>query len=212
MNPFACTPADGKADDVVARAHRRAVDDAVALDDPDAGRREVELALAVDARQLGRLAADQRDARSPADLGGPLDQLGDLLELELGGGDVVEQDQRLGAAGDHVVDAVRGHVGAAGAQRAASPRDDRLRPDRVGRGGEQAVLVERVEPGEGAEPARAGRLDGGAQPLDDPCGRRKRDPGGGVRPVVAHAASLRPAPERQPRLYQGLSLTTTVVR
>ena len=106
-------------------------------------------------------------------------------------GDVVEQDQRVGAGRDHVVDAVRGHVGAAGAQRPAPARDHRLRPDRVGRGGEQPALVERVQAGEGAEAARAGRLDGRAQPLDDSLRRRERDPGGGVRPVLAHGPSLR---------------------
>ena len=108
----------GQADDDVARAHGGAVDHAVAVDDPDAGRGEVELALAIDARQLGGLAADQRHPGRAAHLGRALDELRDLLEVELVRGDVVEQDQRVGAAGDHVVDAVRGHVGAAGAQRA----------------------------------------------------------------------------------------------
>ena len=96
---------------------------------------EVELVLAVDARQLGRLAADQRDTRRAADLGGALDEVGDLLQVDVVRGDVVEQDQRVGAARDHVVDAVRGHVGAAGAQRAAlggrrsaSSRSSRSRP------------------------------------------------------------------------------------
>ena len=107
------------------------------------------------------------------------------------GGDVVEQDQGVGTARDHVVDAVRRHVGAAGAQGAARASDDRLRPDRVGRGREQPPVVERVQAGEGAETARARRFDGGAQPLDDPLRRRERDPGGGVRPVVAHGRTLR---------------------
>ena len=56
--------------------------DAVAVDDADAGRGEVELAVAVDARELGRLAADQRHAGGAADLGGALDQLRDLLEID----------------------------------------------------------------------------------------------------------------------------------
>ena len=85
----------GKADDVVARFDRRAVDHAVALDDPDAGRGEVELALAVDARQLGRLAADQRDAGRAADLGGALDEVGHLLEVDRGR----RRRSRAGSAG-----------------------------------------------------------------------------------------------------------------
>ena len=95
MNPFACTPADGQADDDVARLDRGAVDHAVAVDDPDAGGGEVELVLAVDARQLGRLAADQRDARRAADLGGALDELGDLLEVDAGS----RRRSRAGSAG-----------------------------------------------------------------------------------------------------------------
>ena len=59
-----------------------AVDQVVAVDDADAGAREVELAVAVDAGQLGRLAADQRAAGRAADLGRALDELGDLLELD----------------------------------------------------------------------------------------------------------------------------------
>jgi hypothetical protein len=51
---------------------------------------------------------------------------------------------------------VRGEVGAAGAEASALPRQDQLRPDPVGGGGEQALVVERVQAGEGAEPAGAG--------------------------------------------------------
>jgi hypothetical protein len=133
-----------EADDRVPRDHGGAVDQPVALDDADAGRGEVELALVVDARQLGRLAADKRDPCRAADLRRSLDQLRDLLQVEPARRDVVQEDERVGAAGDHVVDAVRGHVGAAGTQRASLAGHDRLRPDRICRGGEQAAVVEGV--------------------------------------------------------------------
>ena len=94
MKPFACTPADGRADDDVAASPRGAVDHALAVDDADARRREVELPLAIDARQLGGLAAEERAPGFAADLGRSLDELGDLLELDPVGGDVVEQDER----------------------------------------------------------------------------------------------------------------------
>ena len=81
MKPFACTPAE-QPDDEVPATTAEPSGQPVALDDPDAGGGEVELALVVDARQLGRLAADQRDPGGAADLRGPLDELGDLLELE----------------------------------------------------------------------------------------------------------------------------------
>jgi hypothetical protein len=67
----------------------------------------------VDPRQLGCLAADQRNTGSAADVGRTFDEVGHLLEIELTRGNVVEQDQRIGPTGDHVVDAVRRHVGTA---------------------------------------------------------------------------------------------------
>jgi hypothetical protein len=102
------------------------------VDDADAGAREVELSLGIDARQLGRLPADERDARVAAHGRGALDEFGHLLELDRVRCDVVEQHQRLRAAGGDVVDAVRSEVGTAGAQSAALPREDQLRADAVG--------------------------------------------------------------------------------
>ena len=98
----------GKAEHEVARPAAGAVDQVVALDEPDAGAREVDLLLAVHARQLGRLAADQRAAGLTADLGGALDQLRDLLQVEPVRGDVVEEEERFRSGREHVVDAVRG--------------------------------------------------------------------------------------------------------
>ena len=164
-----------EADHDVAGLNARTIDQLRALDDTDARRRKVELFVAVHVGHLGRLAADERDVRFAADLGGALDQLGDLLEVETRRGHVVEQEQRPRARRDHVVDAVRGHVRAAVAERAARPGDDRLRSDRVHRGRKEAPLVERVEPGEGPEPCRAGRLDRLAQPFDHPLGRGERN-------------------------------------
>ena len=182
----------GEAEHDVAGLAALAVDQALAVDDPDAGAREVELLLAVDARQLGRLAADQRAAGLAADLRRALDQLGDLLELELVGGDVVEQEERLGAGGEHVVDAVGGQVAAGVAQAARPPREHELRADAVRGRGEEAPLVQRVEPREGAEPLGPGRLDRRAQPVDHRLRGGKRDPRRLVGPAPgAHGASLK---------------------
>ena len=147
------------------------------VDDADARRGEVELALAVDPGELGGLAADERNAGVAADLGRALDELGHVLEQQVARRDVVEQDQRVGPAGGDVVDAVRCHVGAAVPQCAAWLRDHRLRPDRVHRRGEQPPAADRMQPGECAEAGRARRLHGGAEAVDDRLGRRERDPG-----------------------------------
>ncbi len=117
--------------------------------------------------KLRRLPADERDTGLAADLGRALDELSDLLEVDPVRGDVVEEEERVGAAGQHVVDAVRREVCATVAKRASRAREDQLRADRVRGRGQQAGLVERMQPGERAEPGRARGLDGSAQPLDD---------------------------------------------
>ena len=176
-------------DDDVTRRDRRAVDHAVALDDAHARAREVELALPVDARQLGRLPADQRDAGSATDLGGALHELHDLVGIDLVRGHVVEQHERVGAARRDVVDAVGGEIGAAIAQSASLAREHELRPHGIGRRREQPRVVERMEAREGAEAGGACRLDGAAEPLDDVGALVDGDAGLVVRPP-AHAASL----------------------
>ena len=108
------------------RAGQRLVDQA------DARSREVELAFRVDAGQLGRLAADERDARLAANRCRALDQLRHLLEVDRVRRDVIEQHERLGAAGRDVVDAVGCEVGAAVTHAAALAREDQLRADAVG--------------------------------------------------------------------------------
>ena len=124
-------------------SQRDAVDQVVAVDEADAGAGEVELVLPVDAGQLGGLAADQHAAGGAADLGGALDELGDLVELDVRGGDVVEQEERRRAGAEDVVDAVRGEIHAAPAKAARAPLQHELRADAVGRRGEEAPLVER---------------------------------------------------------------------
>jgi hypothetical protein len=63
-------------------------------------------------------------------------------------GDVVEQEEGLRTGREDVVDAVRRQVLARVAQPPGPAREDELRPDAVGRGGEQQPLVQRIEPGE----------------------------------------------------------------
>src|SRR4051812_34545946 len=58
-----------EADHGVALLHAGAVEQMLLLDEPDTGAREVQLVFLVDARQLRRLASDERDACGPADLG-----------------------------------------------------------------------------------------------------------------------------------------------
>ncbi len=181
----------GEADHGVPRLHAGAVDEPLALDDPHASAGEVELVVPVDPGKLGRLAADQRDSLPPADLGRTLDELRNLLEIDAIGGDVVEEDERVGARRRDVVDAVGGEVGPAGAQPPARAGEDQLRPDRVGGSGEKPLVVERMEARERPEARRAGGLCGCAEPLDDCVSGRQRDARLRVRLASApHLASV----------------------
>ena len=146
-------------------------DHAVALDEADAGAGEVELLLAVDAGELGRLAAEHHAAGTAAGICHALDHLGDVRQLDAVCGDVVEHEQRLGAHSEHVVDAVRREVDTGITQPAGAPLEDQLGADAVGGGGQQAALVERVDACEAAEAADHGRrpraLDGRTQAVVD---------------------------------------------
>ena len=72
---------------------------------PDGEAGEVVVAVAVHARHLRRLAADQRAAGQPAALGDAGDDRRALVGIELAGREIVEEEQRLGALHDDVVDA-----------------------------------------------------------------------------------------------------------
>ena len=155
-----------KPEDDVTGLAARAVDEVGALHESDAGAGEVELLVAVDPGQLRALAAEDRAPRFAADGRGALDELGDLLEVEGAGGDVVQEEERVGAGRDDVVDAVRGEVDARVEEPAGAARKDELRPDAVHRRGQEALVVQRMETCEAAHRA-AGRSDRGAQALDD---------------------------------------------
>src|SRR5438477_1955287 len=132
-------PGGRKADHDVSSLDLRSVERL--LDDAHARPGEVELPLAVDAGELGRLAADERHAGRAADLRRTFDEVRDLLELDPPGGEVVEQDQRLRAAGDHVVEAMRREIGAARPEGPPPAAEDQFRADTVGRGCEEAAVA-----------------------------------------------------------------------
>ena len=90
--------------------------------------------------------------------------------------DVVEEEERLRAGRDHVVRAVGGEVGADLAQPPGLASQHELRASAVDRRGEQPLVIEPVEPREGAEPLCAGRLDSGAKPVDDRFGDASETP------------------------------------
>ena len=109
-------PGDGRPMSDVAGADVLAGDELVALDHADREADEVELAGLHGAGVLGHLAADQRAAGLAAALGHALDELLDVVGVELADGDVVEEEQRLGALAHEVVDAHGDEVDADGVE------------------------------------------------------------------------------------------------
>ena len=81
-------------------------------DDADDEAGDVVLAVLVEAGHLRRLAAEQRAAVLAAGLGEAFDDLHGHIRIEPAGGEVVEEEERLGALDEDVVDAVIDEVDA----------------------------------------------------------------------------------------------------
>ena len=149
--------ARGEAEHDVAGAMSVRGSSCVALGGADREAREVVVAVGIHAGHLGRLAADQRAAGAAAALGDAGDDAPAGLDLELAGREVVEEEQRLGALHDDVVDAHRDQVDADRVGDAGLDRDLELGADAVGAGDQDRVLeagrLEVEQAAEAAQPA-----------------------------------------------------------
>ena len=118
---------------------------------------EVVILLGVHARHLGGLAADQRAAGLDAAIGYAADDLDADLRIELAGGVVVEEQQRLGALHDQVVDAHRHEIDADRRMQPALDRDLDFGADAViGRDQDRIAEAGGLEVKQPAEPADLG--------------------------------------------------------
>ena len=95
----------GQAPDPVPRADRRAVDQVELGHAPDDATGQVEVPLGVDAGHLGRLAPEQGATVLAAGAGRPLDHALEHSLLQATGGEVIEEEERLGPLDQHVVHA-----------------------------------------------------------------------------------------------------------
>ena len=192
-------PAGGEADDHVAALDPPAVDQPVLRHLADAEAGDVQVVVGHHAGMLGRLAAQQRAAGLAAAVGDALHQRGDALGIDAADRDVVEEEQRLRAGAEHVVDAHRDAVDAGRVQRAAALVQDSFVPtpsvpatsSRSPRSNSPAN-----PPCDSTTPGRRVRTYRCGQPPDDRLGGIERDAGGGVR-VLRHptgAASKRNRP------------------
>ena len=127
-----CRPDEGTPTSTSPTAIAAAVDQALAVDDADDEAGEVVLAVGVEARHLGGLAAEQRAAVLAAGRGHAADdRLGDVRR-QPAGREVVEEEQRLGALHQDVVDAVVDEIDADRVVPVGQERDLQLGADAVG--------------------------------------------------------------------------------
>ena len=95
--PFECTTRGGEAEHDVARLDVGARQERAALGGADREAGEIIVAIVVEARHLGRLAADERASGLPATVRDARDEARSLRGIELAGREIVEEEQRLGA-------------------------------------------------------------------------------------------------------------------
>ena len=126
-------------DQHVAVPHATGTKDRVFVHVADDETGQVVVRRRVDARHLGRLAADQRAAVLATARGDAGDDAFDDLRLERAHRDVVEKEQRQRALHENVVDAVVHEVVADRVVAAGVDRDLELRPDAVGAGDEHRL-------------------------------------------------------------------------
>ena len=183
-----CAPLDGspiKTSPASISARGRSVP----LDGADGEAGEIVVGRGVHAGHFGRLAADQRAAGLPAAFGDAGDDRARRGGVELAGGEIVEEEQRLGALGEDVVDAHGHEVDADGGVRPVVDGDLELGAHAVVRGDEDRVVeagglqieqaAETTEVGVRAGTSRrpGQRLDG----LDQRLARVDVDAGNAVR-------------------------------
>ena len=94
-----------QAQDHVAGTNIRGVEHLGTVDDAHGKAGKVVVGRSHDARVLGHLAAHERAARELAAVGHALDDLCHVLGLDVADGNVVQEEQRLGARSQNVVDA-----------------------------------------------------------------------------------------------------------
>ena len=134
-------PRTRNAEQHVAPRDLRTVDDFVAFDDANDEAGEVEVADRVDVRHVGRLTAEEGTILRRASPGHALDDGLLLLGGQTVSSDVVEEEDRLCAAGHDVVDAVAKDVRSAEVQAIRRRQQLDLRADAVGAGREHRVAV-----------------------------------------------------------------------
>ena len=150
--------AAGQADEHVAGGKRSAVDDPAAFHHADAEPCQVVVATLIESGHLGGLAAYQRAAGQFAAAGDALDDPLGHIHVERTGGVVVEEQERLGAGDQHVIDAHGHQILADAIVPVVVDGELQLGADAVGAGDQDGLAVFLGEPGQSGEAAEPGQL------------------------------------------------------
>ena len=182
--------ARGHRDHHVTGTHPAGAEELAGLHDSGGRAGHVVLVRVEEPGVLGGLAADEPAPGGDAGLGDALDDGGDPLGYDAPGGDVVGEEQRLGAADDEVVDQHAHEVEADRVVLVEGLGDGDLGADAVSRGREQGLVVglqgagveEPCEPTDPADHLRAACLvDPDLHQRDGPVAGLDRDSGPFVR-------------------------------
>ena len=172
---------------------------------------EVIVAAGVKAGHLGGLAADERAAGFPAACGDAGHDLGADMRRQLSGGEIIEEEQRLGALDDEVVDAHGHQIDADGGVPSGLDRDLDLGADTViGRHQHRVAEARRLEVEQSTKAADLGvgagagrgpdqrldRLDHGIASVDIDARLRIGEAVGALAVAHAHADRAPTCPDR----------------
>ncbi len=144
-----------QADEHVALLHAFGVEHLRAVDNADGEAGQVIVVRVHHAGVLSHFPTHERATRLTASLADAGDDLGHMLLAQLADGDVVQEEQRLGAAGEDVVHAHGHQVDAHGAVLAGELGDLELRAHAVGARNQQRLfhILRRGDAEQPAEPA-----------------------------------------------------------
>ncbi len=129
----------GDTEDNVAGRDIRSRQQPVALDRADREAGEIIVFRRVHARHFGSLAADQRTAGLAAALGDALDDFRGPRRIELAGGEIIEEEQRLRALHHQIVDAHGDQIDADRVVPVGADRELEFGADAVGGGHQQGI-------------------------------------------------------------------------
>ena len=196
--------AAGDGNDLIAGDHSAAIDQGVFLDDRHTEAGQVVATGAIEAGHFGSFAAEQGAAALAAAIGNPLDNGRHGLRAELAGGQVIEKEEGLGAAGDHVVDAHGHQVDADTVVAAVGLGQFELGAHPIGARHQQGLAQARRQSAQAAEAAQAaqnlgptGGINAGADAFDKGPSRHHVHAGCAVvhsRAAVAPILQRRAAP------------------